>query len=210
MTWHEVWRRHCGDLADHFPPPEPGRRLSVLDLGIGPGVSGIGILERRPDAWLVGLDFSAEMLRHARRYLALAGCHFPLIHGDVTHLPFASDSFDVLTHHSFLYLLADRDAGLREMYRVLRPGGHYVMLEPNRRGSVTVVPKMKGPFQFRLSMLLWRIVSTGFGQFERTELLDLLQKHGFVCERVDETLDGLGFIAVVRKPLVADPLRPNQ
>lgn len=202
MTWHEVWRQHCGSLAEHFPPPLSGRKLSVLDLGIGPGVSGIGILERRPDAWLVGLDFSEEMLRHARRYLRLSGNRFPLVHGDVTHLPFADDSFDVLTHHSFLYLLGNRDAGLVEMFRVLKPGGHYVMLEPNRGGSVAVVPRMKGPFQFRLSMLLWRVFSTGFGQFERPELTSLLERHGFVCERVDETLDGLGFIAVARKPSV--------
>ena len=204
-----MWREHCGSLADYFPAPLPIGRLSVLDLGIGPGVSGIGILDRRPDLWLVGLDFAGEMLDLARHYLRISGNDFPLVHGDVTHLPFADDSFDVITHHSFLYLLGCRDAGLVEMYRVLKPGGCYVMLEPNRRGSVKVVPSLKGPFRFRLSMLLWRIVSTGFGQFERTELLDLLQKHGFVCERVDETLDGLGFIAVVRKPLVADPLRPN-
>ena len=199
MTWHEVWRKHCGSLADHFPPSQ-GDKLSVLDLGIGPGVSGIGILERRPDLWLVGLDFSSEMLRHARRYLSLAAQRFPLVHGDVTHLPFADASFDIITHHSFLYLLGNRDAGLREMFRVLKPGGHYVMLEPNRAGTVTVVPSMKGPFQFRLSMLLWRVFSTGFGQFARDELRELLHKHGFVCERLDETLDGLGFIAVVRKP----------
>jgi len=49
-------------------------------------------------------------------------------------------------------------------------------------------------------MLLWRVFSTGFGQFARDELRALLGKHGFVCERLDETLDGLGFIAVVRKP----------
>ena len=177
----------------------------MLDLGIGPGVSGIGILQRRPDLWLVGLDFSADMLDLARHYLRISNHGFPLVHGDVTHLPFADDCFDVITHHSFLYLLGNRDAGLKEMARVLKPGGCYVMLEPNRRGSVLAVPKLGGPFRFRLSMLLWRIVSTGFGQFLREELAALLETHGFVCERFEDTLGGMGFIVVAKKPLSSAP-----
>lgn len=209
QTWHEVWRQHCGSLAAYFPAPLPEGRLAVLDLGIGPGVSGIGILQRRPDLWLVGLDFSADMLDLARHYLQISGHSFPLVHGDVTHLPFADDSFDIITHHSFLYLLANRDAGLAEMSRVLKPGGCYVMLEPNRRGSVLAVTKLSGPFRFRLSMFLWRIVSTGFGQFLREELVALLEKHGFVCERVEDTLFGMGFIVVAKKPQAAAPDSPK-
>ena len=66
-------------------------RLRILDLGIGPGISGIGILDRRPQALVIGLDFSRTMLRLAQRYLRRAGLsqeQLPLIHGDVLHLPF--------------------------------------------------------------------------------------------------------------------------
>lgn len=205
MTWQSVWRDHCASLCDHFPPPPDLGRLSVLDLGIGPGVSGIAIQERRPDVWLVGLDFSAQMLRLARRYLRRSRQNFPLIQGDVMRLPFADASFDVLTHHSFLYLLADRDAGLSEMFRVLRPGACYVMLEPNRHGRVAVVKNLSGPFRFRLSMLLWRVFSTGFGGFDKNELTALLERHGFVCDRVQETLGGLGYVIVARKPPAHTP-----
>ena len=203
MTWQDVWKDHCKSLCEPFPPPKTSGPLAVLDLGIGPGVSGIAIRECRPDVWLVGLDFSAEMLRLARRYLRLSKQSFPLLRADAMNLPFADASFDVLTHHSFLYLLADRDAGLKEMFRVLRPGGSYVILEPNRRGNICVVPSLSGPFRFRLSMFLWRIFSRGFGQFDRDELSGLLQKHGFVCERIDETLGGLGFVVVAHKPQTA-------
>ena len=113
QTWHEVWRQHCGSLAAHFPPPLPSGRLCARP-GIGPGVSGIGIRQRRPDLWLVGLDFSADMLDLARHYLRISNHGFPLVHGDVTHLPFADECFDVITHHSFLYLLGNRDAGLKK------------------------------------------------------------------------------------------------
>ena len=82
-----------------------GSPLHVLDVGVGPGISAIGILDRRPGLYVVGLDFSQTMLRHARKFLRKAGCAVDLVHGDVTHLPFVDGSFDVVTHHSFLYLL---------------------------------------------------------------------------------------------------------
>ena len=125
MTWTPIWREHCASLADYFPQvPSPtagetdeaGRtRLRILDLGIGPGISGIGILDRRPQALVIGLDFSRTMLRLAQRYLRRAGLsheQLPLIHGDVLHLPFPDASFDVITHHSFLYLLSQKEQAL--------------------------------------------------------------------------------------------------
>jgi SAM-dependent methyltransferase len=206
MTWQPVWRAHCAGMADFFPPPPTptseggaGERLCVLDIGIGPGVSGIGLLDRRPDLRVIGADFSAGMLRHARRYLREAAADIPLCRADVMHLPFRDGAFDVVTHHSFLYLLVDREAALREMARVLKPGGSYVILEPHRGGRIEKVLRMSGPGRFKLSMFAWRIASGGYGQFQRAELVALLERHGFVDVEVEETLDGLGLIARARK-----------
>lgn len=202
QTWQPTWRAHCAEMAAHFQPAVPGGPpLQVLDLGIGPGISGIGILDRRPDVRVVGLDFARMMLRLARGYLRRAGMSFPLVQADVTALPFADDSFDVLTHHSFLYLLTHKDAALREMFRVLRPGGRYVMLEPNRDGSITAVLRLRGELRFRLSMFLWRIASRGFGQFTRASLTALLESHGFVDVQIEESLEGMGLLVVARRPL---------
>ncbi len=201
QTWQPTWRTHCADMADHFPPPRPAAPpLQVLDLGIGPGISGIGILDRRPEVLVVGLDFSRTMLRLAKGYLQRARMAFPLVRADVTHLPFADASFDVLTHHSFLYLLSQQDVGLDQMFRVLRPGGRYVMLEPNRDGHIGAVLRLKGELRFRLSMFLWRIMSRGYGQFTRDSLTALLHSHGFVDVKVEETLEGMGLLAVATKP----------
>jgi SAM-dependent methyltransferase len=201
MTWQPVWRAHCADMAEHFPPPpsKGGMRLCVLDIGIGPGVSGIGLLDRRPDLRVIGADFSAGMLKHARRYLREARADIPLCRADVTHLPFRDGAFDVVTHHSFLYLLTDREAGLAEMARVLKPGGAYVILEPHAGGRIGQALRMRGPGRFKLSMFTWRLASGGYGQFERDELVALLQRHGFVDVEVEPTLDGLGLIARARK-----------
>lgn len=211
MTWTPIWREHCGSLADHFPHgPAPSEgdgaapaRLRVLDLGIGPGISGIGILDRRPLALVVGLDFSRTMLRLAGRYLRRASLPpealLPLLHGDVMNLPFADASFDVITHHSFLYLLSQRERALTEMARVLRPGGSYVFLEPRAGGSLTELLSGPGEFRFKLSMFLWRVFSRGFGRFEAAELQQLLSRHGFGEIELEPTLSGLGFLGRARR-----------
>lgn len=224
MTWQPVWRSHCAEMADYFPAPRPrlapgprperpggaGEGLRVLDMGIGPGISGIGLLDRRPDLWIVGADFSAAMLRYAKHYLGVAAVHIPLCRADVTNLPFCDAAFDVVTHHSFLYLLTDQDASLREMARVLKPGGSYVIFEPQRNGDsrlqrlfrdLRVVFRLKGPGRFRLSMFLWRFFSSGYGQFRKDELLALLSRYGFVDVQVDETLQGLGLMVRARRAL---------
>lgn len=210
MTWTPIWREHCASLADYFPlspppaspatarpAPGPSERLRVLDLGIGPGISGIGILDRRPRALVIGLDFSRTMLGLAQRYLGRAGLSpatLPLVHGDVMHLPFADASFDVITHHSFLYLLSQPERALSEMARVLRPGGLYVFLEPRQGGSLAALLVGEGGFRFKLSMFLWRIFSRGFGRFEAAGLSRLLAQHGFREIDLEPTLGGLGFL----------------
>lgn len=216
MTWTPIWREHCASLADYFPQAGPvtedasrmgegagSQRLRILDLGIGPGISGIGILDRRPRALVVGLDFSRTMLRLAQRYLRRAdlppAALLPLVHGDVMNLPFPDASFDVITHHSFLYLLSQRERALREMARVLRPGGTYVFLEPRDGGSLLELLTGAGGFRFKLSMFLWRVFSQGFGRFQAAELTGLLEHHGFAAIDLQPTLSGLGFLGRARR-----------
>jgi len=192
LTCNEAWIAHCAGLADHFPEPSPARPLRVLDLGIGPGVSGVGLLRRRPDLELVGLDFSHAMLRRAARVLRRETGQWELTCGDAGALPFGEAVFDVVTHHSFLYLLADRPRALDEVARVLRPGGAYVLLEPRRGGTLLSASRLRGPVRFKLSMAAWRVISQGYGRFAAQELVD----HGFTSLRLEETLGGLGWLVV--------------
>jgi ubiquinone/menaquinone biosynthesis C-methylase UbiE len=195
MTWERTFRDHCASLADYFPAARPDAAVKVLDAGIGPGISGIGLLDRRPDLYIVGLDFARAMLLQAKKYLRRAGRHVELIHGDVTHLPFADASFDVVTHHSFLYLLSNREAALTEMARVLKPGGAYVIFEPNRDGKLQDVLKSGGAPRFLLAMTLWRVWSGGYGRFRSDELAALLERHGFRDIQIEPTINGLGLLA---------------
>lgn len=196
MTWERTFRDHCASLADFFPPAKAdGSPLHVLDVGVGPGISAIGILDRRPGLFIVGLDFARTMLQHAQKCLRKAGCAVELVHGDVTHLPFADASFDVVTHHSFLYLLRQREAALREMARVLRPGGSYVIFEPNQDGRLYKLLLSGGAPRFLLAMTLWRIAGAGYGRFQIAELTALLGANGFRDIHVEPTINGLGLLA---------------
>ena len=197
LTRQETWLEHCASVAELFPPTRPGAPpLRVLDLGIGPGVSGVGLLRRRPELEITGLDLSRRMLRRARRAL---GDRAGLLAADVAQLPFPAQQFDVVTHHSFLYLLPDRDAALAEIRRVLQPGGRYVLLEPRRRGRFWRIPFLRGALRFRLSMAAWRFIGLRYGKFRRDELTALLTGHGFTDLSLTPTLGGLGYLGDARR-----------
>ena len=122
-----VWERHCAQMAAELPP---GARL-VLDLGCGPGNS-TAHLRASIGRGAIGGDYAMPMLRRARRR------GVPLAAMDAGALPVRSGSLDAVTFHSVLYLLPDRAAALREVFRVLRPGGRAVLLEPQAGLKATV------------------------------------------------------------------------
>ena len=97
----------------------PGER--VLDLAAGTAVSTAEYA--KSGAWCVAADFSLGMLH--------GGVHrdVPKVAADAFHLPFASDSFDAVTVSFGLRNMDDTVAALREMCRVVRPGGRVLICE---------------------------------------------------------------------------------
>jgi demethylmenaquinone methyltransferase / 2-methoxy-6-polyprenyl-1,4-benzoquinol methylase len=95
----------------------------VLDACCGTGDLAIGA--RRRGAEVVGLDFSAAMLERARRKDA----SIEWVQGDALALPFEDASFDAATVGFGVRNVADLEAGLRELRRVLRAGGRLGILE---------------------------------------------------------------------------------
>ena len=101
---------------------EPGQR--VLDLAAGTATSSAALA--RTGADVVGCDFSLGMLRIGQQ----AGHEgVELVAGDALRLPFADASYDAVTISFGLRNTADVDLALREMRRVVRPGGRLVVCE---------------------------------------------------------------------------------
>lgn len=100
-----------------------GRR--VLELGAGAAAGARWLATQGAAA--VALDLSAGMLRHAREAEARSGVRTPLVQADALALPLADDCFDIVcTAFGAVPFVADSGAVMREVARVLRPGGRWV------------------------------------------------------------------------------------
>lgn len=110
--------------------PAAGER--VVDLGCGESPV-LGLLQARLAGGVaVGIDNSAEALRQARTSLPRSGSRTLLIQSDLAvPLPLADASMDVVFSHDVLEQLPDPDARLRQVWRVLRPGGRLVLGHPD-------------------------------------------------------------------------------
>ena len=109
----------------------PGDR--VLDAACGTG--DLAIEASRAGARVVGLDFSGAMLQRARRKAP----QLEWVQGDLLALPYEEGEFDAATVGFGIRNVADLEAGLRELRRVVRPGGRVGILEITRpRGALRV------------------------------------------------------------------------
>jgi ubiquinone/menaquinone biosynthesis C-methylase UbiE len=102
-------------------PVEAGE--TILDLGTGSGYALRALRETRDAGRCVGLDASREMVRNARGYTDDDLIDF--LSGDFQHLPLRDDSVDHVWSMEAFYYARDPDAVLREIRRVLRPGGTF-------------------------------------------------------------------------------------
>ena len=115
------WRRLAAQAA-----VSPGDH--VLDAACGTG--DLALADQKAGASRVtGLDFSEKMLERARRKSVQLGDVLEWVHGDMLALPFAESAFDAATVGFGVRNVADLELALRELRRVLRPGGRLAILE---------------------------------------------------------------------------------
>ncbi|MEA2145467.1 MAG: demethylmenaquinone methyltransferase / 2-methoxy-6-polyprenyl,4-benzoquinol methylase, partial [Solirubrobacteraceae bacterium] len=110
--------------------PAPGER--ILDVATGTGMVAAELVRQAGGCEVVGLDQSEAMLSAARARLnAVPGLaeRVTLVTGEAERLPFADGEFDALTFTYLLRYVDDRPGTMRELARVVKPGGRIGMLE---------------------------------------------------------------------------------
>jgi demethylmenaquinone methyltransferase/2-methoxy-6-polyprenyl-1,4-benzoquinol methylase len=112
------WRRRAGRIVRGWKPER------ILDLATGSGDLAVTLRAACPEALVVGADFCLPMLQVAQRK---GVCN--LVTADGLALPFADATFDVVTVAFGLRNMASWPGALGEIRRVLRPGGHVLVLD---------------------------------------------------------------------------------
>ena len=148
---------------------------TVLDLGSGGGIDVLLSAKRvGPTGKAYGLDMTDEMLALAeenKRKSGIANVEF--LKGEIEHIPLPDNSVDVVISNCVINLSSDKDAVLREAFRVLKLGGRFAVSDVVTRGEM--LPEV------RKSLLLW--VGCVAGSLEENDYRTKLAAAGF--EQID-------------------------
>ena len=154
---------------------EPGQ--TVLDLGSGGGIDVLLSAKRvGPTGKVYGLDMTDDMLALARENQRKAGAtNVEFLKGTIEAIPLPDQSVDVIISNCVINLSVDKDAVLREAFRVLKPNGRFAVSDVVIRGDV--------PAAVRRSMELW--VGCVGGALRDDEYVAKLEEAGFIDVELD-------------------------
>jgi demethylmenaquinone methyltransferase/2-methoxy-6-polyprenyl-1,4-benzoquinol methylase len=189
-----VWRRRT---AQHFLHILRRPDARVLDVCCGTGDLAFAFDRARaaPVAPIVGADFVEGMLVRARAKATSAGERAAFVAADALNLPFADGSLDLVTSAFGFRNLANYEHGMREIARVLRPGGEVGILEFSEPGSGL----MAAAFRFYFRQILPRVggaisgsgeayayLPASVGKFPSPgDLAELMEASGFADARFE-------------------------
>jgi SAM-dependent methyltransferase len=144
---------------------------TVLDLGSGGGIDVLLSAKRvGPTGKVYGLDMTDDMLALARENQRKAGVtNVEFRKGTIEAIPLPDQSVDVIISNCVINLSVDKDAVLREAFRVLKPGGQFAVSDVVIRGEV--------PAEVRRSLELW--VGCVAGALRDDEYISKLKSAGF-------------------------------
>lgn len=178
------------EIIDATPMPRPDAR--ALDVGSGPGYATIYAARKYPEGTIIGVDYSPEQVKWARRMLArerLANCSFEV--GDAMDLPFDDTSFDIVISIASIKHWPDPVRGLREIYRVLKPGCAAYIGEADRDCNQRHFEEFARAFTkswwVNKPFVRWFLRSTVFGQsMTADEAGSMAREAGFQDVRVEK------------------------
>ncbi len=143
-----LWRKKVGRIVRDWNPER------VLDVATGTGDLALEIQKKCPEAKVLGTDFCPEMLAHATK----GGVQETQVE-DAMNLSFEDGTFDVVTVAFGLRNMENWQEALREMGRVIKSGGHLLVLDFSQPRGI-----LKKPYGFYLNKVLPKIAGVLTGQ----------------------------------------------
>jgi len=183
---------------------DPQARDRILDIGFGGGHSLLALARKASRARVVGVDYSREMVEAAARMIRekQLTARLSVRWGDVARLPFRAGIFDKVLTVNSLYYWRDLEASLREVSRVMKPGGR-------------LAAGFRSPDSLRAITRGW----DAFSLYEPREVARIMRRAGFHVARVEHRDQGRALDTVVvlgekravrQRQLSSFPRRPNQ
>lgn len=182
MLWAMNWgHASLAKWGRSHVSPEPDAR--VLDIGCGGGANLAQFLKLCPKGYVCGIDFSAESVATSLRKNAgaVAAGRCEVRQGDVSRLPYADASFDLVTAFETVYFWPDVPAAFAEVYRVLGPSGVFLIVNEESGDS------------------RWCAIVDGMRTYTADSLAEWLRSVGFADVRSDVRGEGGALCLVARK-----------
>lgn len=183
MGLHRAWKAYTVLVAN----VKPGQQ--VLDIAGGTGDLSLAFAPKvGATGRVVHTDINEAMLREGRNRLIDAGVCLPTLVCDAEHLPFADGHFDLVTVAFGLRNMTHKDAALREMNRVLKPGGKLLVLEFSK--VARPLEKIYDWYSFKVLPKVGKLVANDSASYQylaesirmhpcQEELKDLMRQSGF-------------------------------
>ena len=173
--------RGLADWGFRFLPASPNAEL--LDCGCGGGANLAQFLKLCPKGYVCGIDFSAESVATSLRKNAgaVAAGRCEVRQGDVSRLPYADASFDLVTAFETVYFWPDVPAAFAEVYRVLGPSGVFLIVNEESGDS------------------RWCAIVDGMRTYTADSLAEWLRSVGFADVRSDVRGEGGALCLVAKK-----------
>jgi ubiquinone/menaquinone biosynthesis C-methylase UbiE len=177
----------------------PGAR--VLEVAPGPGFFAVE-LAKLGSLEVTGLDISRTFVEMAQRNVAQAGVEADFRLGSASNMPFGPDQFDFLFCRAAFKNFSEPVRALREMYRVLKPGGRGLIVDLRRNASMQSINQEVD----RMGLGYWSGLSTRLTfrcmllkrAYTKADFEALLAQTPFLSARIEE--DGIAMEILLEKP----------
>jgi len=163
-----------------------GKRFAILDVGCGGGRTVSKLATIATEGKVFGVDYSDESVAATKRLnaRAIADGRVDVRNGSVSQLPFADDEFDLVTAVETHFWWPDLPGDMREVFRVVKPGGALVLIAEIYKGANTMAAKLVEKHASRVGMTLLSVeehrdIFTGAG-FSDVRVIEERGK-GWIC-----------------------------